>query len=105
MSQPSWTISLGADSAGVDYKTILKADLEKDPRVKKVIDVGVTKDGKDIDRAYPHVGIAAAEKVMNGEADRALLVCGTGRSLLCDITVRTASDVSKVWESLCLHVK
>ena len=80
MPQPSWTISLGADSAGLDYKTILKADLEKDPRVKKVIDVGVTKEGGDIDRAYPHVGIAAAEKVSQGEADRALLVCGTGRS-------------------------
>jgi ribose 5-phosphate isomerase B len=78
MSQLSWTISLGADSAGLDYKTILKADLEKDPRVKKVIDVGVSKNGGDIDRAYPHVGIAAAEKVVNGEADRALLICGTG---------------------------
>ncbi len=78
MSQPSWTISLGADSAGVDYKDILKKDLEKDPRVKKVIDVGVMRDGDDIDKAYPHVGIAAAEKVMRGEADRALLICGTG---------------------------
>ena len=79
MTQPKWTISLGADSAGLDYKTILKADLEKDPRVKKVIDVGVTKDGGDIERAYPHVGIAAAEKIVQGEADRALLICGTGQ--------------------------
>lgn len=80
MSQPSYIISLGADSAGVDYKEILKADLEKDPRVKKVIDVGVTRDGDDLDRPYPQVGIAAAEKVSKGEADRALLICGTGRS-------------------------
>ena len=75
---PSWTIALGADSAGVDYKSIIMADLEKDPRVKKVIDVGVTKDGADLNTPYPHVGIAAAEKVRDGEANRALLICGTG---------------------------
>ncbi|EIW66296.1 ribose 5-phosphate isomerase [Tremella mesenterica] len=76
MSTPSWTIVMGADEAGHGYKSIIKADLEKDPRVIKVIDVGVH-EGTD-KTAYPHVGVAAAKKVASGEADRALLICGTG---------------------------
>lgn len=41
----------------------------------EVIDVGV---GEDEKTAYPHVAVAAAKKVAAGEADRALLICGTG---------------------------
>ena len=76
MSSPSWTIAIGADEAGFDYKKIIKADLEKDPRVKSVIDVGVN-EGTD-KTAYPHVGVAAARKVAEGKADRAIIICGTG---------------------------
>jgi len=75
---PQWTIALGCDNAGSEYKTALKADLEKDPRVKSVIDVGVTKGGEDFDTAYPHIGVKAARLVADGKADRALLICGTG---------------------------
>ncbi|KAF8915714.1 hypothetical protein CPB85DRAFT_1217386 [Mucidula mucida] len=71
----SWRIVVGCDDAGIQYKNILKADLEKDPRVLEVIDVGV---GADEKTAYPHVAVAAAKKVAAGEADRALLICGTG---------------------------
>jgi ribose 5-phosphate isomerase B len=80
MSSPSasWVIALGADDAGVDYKDLIKADLEKDPRVKAVIDCGVNKGSDDLKTAYPHVGVAAARKVASGEANRALLICGTG---------------------------
>jgi ribose 5-phosphate isomerase B len=70
-----WRVVVGSDDAGYQYKEALKADLEKDPRVSEVIDVGVDADGHT---AYPRVAIAAAEKVRDGEADRALLVCGTG---------------------------
>jgi ribose 5-phosphate isomerase B len=66
---------VGADDAGYEYKEILKRDLENDPRVASVIDVGVTADGHT---AYPHVAVEAARLVASGEADRALLVCGTG---------------------------
>lgn len=68
-------IVVGADDAGFDYKEKLKADLQADDRVTEVIDVGVGPDGHT---AYPHIGVAAARKVADGEADRALLVCGTG---------------------------
>jgi len=72
------TIVVGADIAGVNYKETLKADLEADARVAEVIDVGV-RPGEDID--YPHVAVEAARKVAAGEADRALLVCGTGMGM------------------------
>jgi ribose 5-phosphate isomerase len=72
------SIIVGADIAGVNYKEALKQDLEADPRVDRVIDVGVNP-GQDID--YPHVAVEAARKVAAGEADRALLVCGTGMGM------------------------
>jgi ribose 5-phosphate isomerase B len=68
-------IVVGSDDAGYDYKNALKADLANDPRVESVIDVGVNADGHT---AYPTVAIEAAERIARGEADRALLVCGTG---------------------------
>ena len=71
-----WRIAMGADEAGVTYKNKIKADLEADPRVAKIIDVGV-KDMDD-DTAYPHAANDAAQLVKAGEADRALLICGTG---------------------------
>lgn len=71
----TWRVVVGSDNAGYQYKEALKADLENDPRVSEVIDAGVGPDGST---AYPVVAIAAAEKVRDGEADRALLVCGTG---------------------------
>lgn len=66
---------IGCDDAGYDYKEILKRDLENDPGVASVVDVGVDADGHT---AYPRVAIAGAELVANGDADRALLICGTG---------------------------
>jgi ribose 5-phosphate isomerase B len=68
-------IAVGADNAGLDYKELLKADLNADERVAEVIDVGV---GADDATTYPHIGVAAARLVAAGTADRALLVCGTG---------------------------
>lgn len=68
-------IVVGCDDAGLDYKEILRADLEKDDRVADVTDVGVI---RDENTAYPHVAVAAAKLVAEGKADRALLVCGTG---------------------------
>ncbi|WP_207454422.1 ribose-5-phosphate isomerase [Desertivibrio insolitus] len=66
---------VGSDSAGYDYKTALKAELENDPRVASVVDVGVAEDGAT---DYPHVAVEAARIVAAGDADRALLICGTG---------------------------
>src|SRR3954471_4686781 len=68
-------VVVGSDDAGYEYKEALKGDLRADDRVVEVTDVGV---GTDENTAYPHVAVAAARLVAAGEADRALLVCGTG---------------------------
>jgi ribose 5-phosphate isomerase B len=70
-----WRIVIGNDEAGVEYKEALKALLEADSRVASVLDIGV---GANDSTAYPHVAVNAARKVAAGEADRALLICGTG---------------------------
>lgn len=68
-------IVIGCDDAGYDYKEILKKDLEANPGVASVVDVGVDADGHT---PYPKVAVTAAELVAAGDADRALLICGTG---------------------------
>lgn len=76
MAPSNLRIAIGSDSAGAAYKATLKADLEADPRVSKIIDVGVPND-KD-DTPYPHPAVAASKTILSGDADRALLICGTG---------------------------
>ncbi|MDZ7882794.1 MAG: ribose-5-phosphate isomerase [Mycobacterium sp.] len=68
-------VVIGCDDAGLQYKDVLRGDLESDPRVDTVVDVGV---GPDEHTAYPHVAVTAARMVAEGQADRALLICGTG---------------------------
>lgn len=68
-------IVVGCDSAGVEYRDAIRADLEADPRVVSVVDVGVPSGDET---AYPHIAVDAARKIADGEADRAVLICGTG---------------------------
>lgn len=72
----TYTIVVGADNAGADYKNAIKKDLEKNPLVSNVIDVGVP-DSSDT-TAYPRVAIKAAQLIAEGKADRGILICGTG---------------------------
>lgn len=67
-------IAVGADNAGADLKNAIKALIEQDGLT--VVDFGVP-DASD-STAYPHVGLDVANAVAAGEADRAILVCGTG---------------------------
>jgi len=75
MTEQAWRIVVGSDDAGFDYKEILKKELEGSDLVASVTDVGVDADGHT---PYPKVAVQAAEMVARGEADRALLICGTG---------------------------
>ncbi|MFI7581242.1 ribose-5-phosphate isomerase, partial [Kocuria kalidii] len=75
MAEQKLRIVIGGDDAGFDYKEALRRDLEADDRVESVVDVGVS-ETENTD--YPHVAVDAARKVAAGEADRALLICGTG---------------------------
>ena len=59
-----WRIVVGSDSAGYAYKEALRVDLEADPRVDSVVDVGV---GSGEDTDYPHVGVAVAHDAYSVE--------------------------------------
>ncbi len=73
MTSRHFILAFGADSAGTTLKNALRDRLRNDPRVE-IRDFGDASD--DID--YPHIGLAVAEAVARGEADRAILICGTG---------------------------
>lgn len=75
-------IVVGAPSNGAALKDEIKDFLDKDERVSEVVDISSP------DITYPAVSIAAAQQVVDGDADRAVLVCGTG--------VGTAIAASKV---------
>ena len=66
-------ISLGADHNGTDFKQMLSDHLKSAGH--EVLDVGPS--GTDsVD--YPDFAFAAAEMVSNGEANRGILICGSG---------------------------
>lgn len=96
-------IVVGCDDAGLDYKNLLKADLDLDDRVASVADVGVF-EGETT--PYPNVAIAAASMIAAGEADRALLVCGTGLGMaiaanqVAGVRAVTAHDAYSIERSI-----
>ena len=73
-----YSIVIGCDDAGIEYRDILKEQLQGDSRVLEVIDVGVNDETK---RNYPSVAFSAAELIKVGKAERALLICGTGMGM------------------------
>lgn len=75
-------IIIGAPGNGAALKDEIKGFLERDERVSEVIDLSLP------DITYPEVSFRVAQKVVDGLADRAVLVCGTG--------VGTAIAASKV---------
>jgi ribose 5-phosphate isomerase B len=68
-------IVVGSDDAGYEYKAAIAEDLAANPLVASVTDIGVGADGHT---PYPTVAIEAAQRIARGEADRAILICGTG---------------------------
>lgn len=77
MTELRWRIAIGSDDAGLDYKELIRGDLERDDRVVEVIDVGVHATD-NAPMPYPSVAHRAAELVADGAVDRAVLICGTG---------------------------
>lgn len=66
-------IVIGCDHTGVDLKQILRGELEKAGH--SVLDVGTnTKDAVD----YPDYAEAVDKAVLSGDAERAILICGSG---------------------------
>ena len=70
---PRSTICIASDHAGYDLKDTLKSDLES--WGYDVRDLG-TQGPESVD--YPDFGHALAEAVASGQADRGVVVCGTG---------------------------
>lgn len=66
-------ITVGSDHAGFEYKQAIKQMLEHDGHT--VLDVGpATNDRVD----YPDYGVAAAQLVADGTAERGVVICGSG---------------------------
>lgn len=63
---------IAAPANGLILKDGLKAHLQHDPRVASLIDLS------DEALSYPALSFAAAQEIAAGEADRAILICGTG---------------------------
>lgn len=66
-------VAIGSDHAGFDLKQGLIQRLQDGGH--EVLDLG-TDGPQSVD--YPDFGVAVAQKVVDGDADRGVLVCGTG---------------------------
>jgi ribose 5-phosphate isomerase B len=70
---PGGAIAVASDHAGFDLKEILKRDLQQAGH--EVLDLG-TNSTQSVD--YPDFGHAVADAVASGQANRGVLVCGSG---------------------------
>lgn len=70
---PETTVALASDHAGIELKNALKAAIET--RGLKVLDLGAH-DSEPVD--YPDMAAALAEVLAEGQAQRGILICGTG---------------------------
>jgi len=71
---PGGAIAVASDHAGFDLKEILKRDLQQAGH--EVLDLGTNSSTQSVD--YPDFGMAMADAVASGKAERGVLVCGTG---------------------------
>ena len=93
-------ISIASDHAGYDMKQALIPYLES--KGHEVIDCGPA----SADRCdYPDYAAAACGKITAGEAERAVLICGTGIGMAmsaCKIKgIRAANCPNTTWAELC----
>lgn len=65
-------IVIGAPANGAALKEELRTHLEADHRVSEVLDLSIE------DITYPEVSFRTAQALLEGRAERGLLVCGTG---------------------------
>lgn len=68
-------IAIGADGAGALLKNLIKSRLEGRDDLE-VADFGVP--DADVATPYPEIGLDLARAVAAGQAERGLLICGTG---------------------------
>jgi ribose 5-phosphate isomerase B len=69
-------VAFSADHAGAALKDALRHRLEADGTPHELIDLGG--DGSDPNDDYPDFAQALGEAIQRGEADRGVLICGSG---------------------------
>ena len=74
---------IAAPANGTELKNALHAQLAADSRISELRDMST-------DASYPQISFAVAQAIAAGEADRAILICGTG------IGAPTAHDLTSV---------
>jgi len=84
-------IALGSDHNGIEFKQLLVEHLEKTGY--EVIDAGPQGE-ESVD--YPDFAFSAAEMVSNHEADRGILICGSGIGMSM-----AANKVNGIRAALC----
>lgn len=72
-SECSLRLAVGGDHAGFPLKQLVMERFSG--RVRELIDCG-THDTEPCD--YPHFAVEVAERINSGQADRGLLICGSG---------------------------
>ena len=85
-------VAIGSDHAGFEYKEMIKEFLEKEFGFE-VIDKGTYSNERT---DYPIYAKAVAEAVASGEADRGILICGTGIGMSI-----TANKIKGIRAALC----
>lgn len=88
-------IAIGADHNGVAFKAALKKYIIE--RGHECIDVG-PEGTESVD--YPDFAFAASELVARGEADRGILICGSGIGMSM-----AANKVPGIRAALCLNAE
>ena len=87
---------IAAPANGMELKNALQARLAADPRISQLRDMS------DPNAGYPQLSFAVAQAIAAGEADRAILICGTGigtaiaANKVSGIRAATAHDLTSV---------
>ena len=86
---------IAAPANGMELQNALQARLAADPRISQLRDMST-------DTSYPQLSFAVAQAIAAGEADRAILICGTGigtaiaANKVAGIRAATAHDLTSV---------
>lgn len=86
---------IAAPANGMELKNTLQARLAADPRISSLRDMST-------DTSYPQLSFAVAQAITAGEAERAILICGTGigtaiaANKVAGIRAATAHDLTSV---------
>ncbi|MCL2833184.1 MAG: RpiB/LacA/LacB family sugar-phosphate isomerase [Treponema sp.] len=92
--QTQLKIIMGCDLAAYDFKTQAIADLCR--RGYTITDIGCH---NSMEGEYPQIAEEAGKRVVSGEFDRGLLVCGTGQGM-----AMAANKVKGVRAALCYDI-